>query len=145
RGRGRHFPALFGTNAMSGPGDKLTLTAKQQRGVLALLSKPTISKAAAEAGVSERCLRKWMQLEAFRTAVRAARQEMFETAVARLVKLAAAAVATLARGLKAAKDADKIRAADLLLRHGRDAVEVDDLARRVRELEQRLQLQGVKR
>ncbi len=48
------------------------------------------------------------------------------------------AVSALASGLKAPRPADQIRAADLLLQHGRAALELEDLAQRVQALEERL-------
>ncbi|HYT92750.1 MAG TPA: hypothetical protein VEL76_28800 [Gemmataceae bacterium] len=121
---------------MKGHGQKLTQ--KQETLIAALLTEPTYAKAAAKAGISEATLHRWLALPAFQEAFRTARRQVFQTAIARLQRLAARAVTTLARGLKAPRPADSIRAADLLLQHGRAALELEDLAQRVQNLEELL-------
>ena len=119
---------------MAGHGEKLTR--KQEQAIAALLQAPTLKKAAAACGVAEKTLRRWMQLPGFITAWRGARRQAFEAAVAELERHALRAVRTLAKNLKADRPSDQNRAADLLLGHRREYVELEDLARRVTDLEE---------
>ena len=48
---------------MTGHGEKLNR--KQEQAVVALLTEPTIAKAAEAIGVGEKSLRRWMNLEQF--------------------------------------------------------------------------------
>jgi hypothetical protein len=71
--------------------------AVRQRAILALLSEPTIGKAAERCGVGERTLRRWLTDDAlFQRQLAETRRAMFETAMNRLQPLAAQAVDTLA-------------------------------------------------
>ena len=47
----------------SGHGEKLTR--KKELAIVALLTEPTITKAASSAGISEATLRRWMRLDEF--------------------------------------------------------------------------------
>jgi hypothetical protein len=112
-----------------------SLTATQQLAITALLEERTLKAAAAACGVDERTLRRWLQSADFAEAFRTARGQVYKVAIARLQRLASRAVSALAKGLKAPRPADAIRAADLLLQHGRAALELEDLVARVEALE----------
>ncbi len=109
----------------------------QEKAIIALLAEPTIARAASNAGVGERTLHRWMREPRFARAYRAARREAFAQAIAGSHRLAAAAVQTLARIMvdPAAPYAARVQAAGTVLRFSRDAIELDDLAGRVDELE----------
>jgi hypothetical protein len=113
------------------------LTAKQDRAVAALLHEPTIGRAAAVAGVGERTLQRWMTEPVFRRAVLAARREAFGHAIGLTQKYAPVAVATLVKVMQdaAVTPGAKVTAAAVLLRFGREGIELDDLAERVEALE----------
>jgi hypothetical protein len=102
---------------MSGHGEKQTR--KQQAAIAALLTAPTIPAAAAQIGVNERTLRRWLQLPEFRAAYRQARRELLEGAINRMQSASGAAVDTLLAVATntEAKAADRLRAAGLLLDH----------------------------
>jgi hypothetical protein len=101
---------------MKGHGQKLTR--KQEALIAALLTEPTHSAAATEAGVSEATLHRWLRLPAFRTAYRRARRELVEGAVGRIQAATGQAVDTLlAVAREGAKDGDRVRAAVALLDH----------------------------
>src|SRR4051812_48329646 len=72
-----------------------SLTGKQERALLALLSQPTICAAAKAARVSERTLFAWLKLPLFATAYREARAEAVSQAVGRLQQASSEAVDTL--------------------------------------------------
>ena len=99
----------------------LNLAAEQGRAIDALLREPTLTRAAAAAGVSERTLRRWMVEPAFRSALLAARREAFGQAIGLTQRYAPVAVATLVKVMNdaAAGASAKVTAAGVLLRFGR--------------------------
>ena len=113
------------------------LTPRQGRAVEALLREPTATRAAAAAGVNERTLRRWSATPAFRSALLRARRDAFGQAVGLTQRYAPVAVATLVKVMQdpAAAPSAKVTAAAVLLRFGRDGVELDDLAARLDDLE----------
>jgi hypothetical protein len=79
-----------------------------------------------------------MSEHSFRSAVLAARREAFGHAIALTQKYAPVAVAALVKVLQDATvpPGAKVTAAAVLLRFGREGIELDDLAERVAALEQ---------
>ncbi|MBN1890345.1 MAG: hypothetical protein JW850_20290 [Thermoflexales bacterium] len=73
------------------------LTARQQKGVTALLATQTIGEAARLAGVSERTLTRWLAKREFRAAVDAACQDALGAVVRRLIAGRDTALDTLFR------------------------------------------------
>jgi hypothetical protein len=120
-----------------GPDDGLT--GKQGRAVEALLREPTAARAAALAGVNERTIRRWGREPAFRAALLRGRRDAFGQAVGLTQRYAPVAVATLVKVMQdpAAGASAKVAAAAVLLRLGREGVELDDLGERVERLEER--------
>ena len=94
----------------------------------ALLTEKTLGEAAAAAGVALRTLKGWLRTPAFQEAYRAARQEVLERTVARLLAVTGQAVATLERNLSCGKPGEQTRAAVAILEHAARGVEVLDLA-----------------
>ena len=91
---------------------------KQEALIASLLTEATHAAAAAQAGVSEATVQRWLHLPEFQTAYRQARRQLVEGAVGRIQAATGQAVDTLlavARG--GAKDADRVRAAVALLDH----------------------------
>ena len=113
------------------------LTPRQGRAVEALLREPTAARAAAAVGVNQRTLRRWSVTPAFRNALLRARREAFGQAVGLTQRYAPVAVATLVRVMNdpAAAPSAKVTAAAVLLKFGREGVELDDLAARLDDLE----------
>ncbi|CAN5861267.1 hypothetical protein BH11PLA1_BH11PLA1_18480 [soil metagenome] len=114
-----------------------SLTTRQQDAITALLIEPTVARAAEGVKVPLRTLYRWLQSPQFAQAYREARRMAFAHAVAQTQRCAPLAVNTLAR---IASDPDapahaRVAAAGTLLRFGREAMEVDDLAARVELLE----------
>lgn len=120
-----------------GPEDGLK--GRRGRGVEALLREPTQARAAVLAGVSERTLRRWCREPAFRAALLRARRDAFGQAVGLTQRYAPVAVACLVKVMQdpSAGASAKVAAAAVLLRFGRDGVELDDLGERVERLEER--------
>lgn len=114
------------------------LTPKQDQAIIALLNEPTIAKAATALGVSERTLHRWLEDETFHRAFRKARREAFAQAIAVTQRYAPMAVHTLAKVMTdtSVQASARVSAATNLLRFGREALELDDLAARIEALEQ---------
>ncbi|MFT5424663.1 MAG: hypothetical protein ACI89L_002460 [Phycisphaerales bacterium] len=113
------------------------LKRRYERAIVALLSYPTILKAAQAIGISERTLYLWMRRDDFSRAYRAARRDAYGQAVGLMQQYAAAAVQTLAQIMvnPKAPHTARVNAATTLLRNAREGIELDDLASRLAELE----------
>jgi hypothetical protein len=120
-----------------GAGDADKLTPKQQRAIAALLSAPTIRKAAEEVGVTDRTVHEWLRDRVFKAAYREAQRESFKHSIAITQKYMPHAVQTLVQ-IMADKDAPKnvrVTAALGLMKYGRESIELDDVVERVEKLE----------
>lgn len=113
------------------------LSAVQERAIIALLSQPSIAKAAESVGVHECTIRRWMKDPAFRKAYRDARAETHSQAMALVLRYEALAVNTLAKVMSdpSAPHSAKVSAAGLLMKQGHDVIELEDVAGRVEALE----------
>lgn len=120
---------------MGGHGAKLDR--KQEQAIAALLSQPTVEAAANAAGISEKTLKNWLALPEFQAAYRAARQDILDRTVVRLLAASGKAIDTLEANLCAPRPGDQIRAAQTILSHATAGVELLDLAERVKALEER--------
>ncbi|HEV7299823.1 MAG TPA: hypothetical protein VGN72_10695 [Tepidisphaeraceae bacterium] len=117
------------------------LSARQGRAIDALLQGQTITQVALAAGASRRAVHKWMHRPRFRAALLDARREAFGQAIGLTQRYAPVAVATLVKVMNdaGASANAKVAAAAVLLKFGREGIELDDLAVRVEVLEQALQ------
>jgi hypothetical protein len=111
---------------------------KQEEAIAALLTCPTILAAAAQVGVSERTLFRWLSDDAgFQASYREAKRSVVQHAMTRLQQAATAAVDTLEAIMG---DADKpsgsrVTAARSVLDLALKTVELEELAERVAVLE----------
>jgi hypothetical protein len=120
----------------TGHGEKLAR--KFELAIASLLDRPTIAEAAEAVGVDESTLRTWLKDPTFRDAYRQARAAILERTVSRLLAATVKAVEALERNLDAARAADQLKAASLILEHARRGVEVLDLVEEVQELKARV-------
>jgi hypothetical protein len=113
------------------------LNARQTQAVEALLREPTITRAATVAGVHERTLRRWLREVPFRTAVLVARRESFGQAIGLTQRYAPVAVGTLVKVMQdpTAAASARVGAAAVLLKFGREGIELDDVCERLDRLE----------
>jgi hypothetical protein len=113
------------------------LTAKQERAILALLSAPTISAAAANVGIGETTLYLWLKEPSFAAAYRDARREAVQHALGRLQEASSEAAEVLKTVMNDPKTPanNKIAAASKILDMSVKGVELDDLAARIAALE----------
>lgn len=114
-----------------------TLTAKQTRALLALLEHPTLRDAAKAIKVSETTLWRWTQEPEFKAAYMNARREAVKQSIAHLQSATGEAVTCLRDVMKSstASDSAKVSAARAVLELSLRAVEIEDLAERVKQLE----------
>jgi hypothetical protein len=121
---------------MAGNGGKLGR--KQEEAIIALLSQRNIEDAARAAGVGARTLIRWLKLPEFRVAYREARRAAFSQSIARLLQASSAATTTLLKIMldPASPASTRVRAADSVLDHAKQAIEIEDIEARVSELEQ---------
>lgn len=122
------------------------LSDKKRLGVEAILTTPTLVKAAQKVGVSEHTIHNWLADPEFRKALDQAHDEAFHQAVCRLKRLTLDAVNRLGAEMMAGTDADptgepcreRITAADKLLAHSLRFLEASEMRSRVAALEARL-------
>jgi transposase-like protein len=126
-------------------GDKLTPI--QERAIVALLSNSTIRRAAKAVGVDDGTLFRWLQDKDFHTAYRAARRETVTQAIARLQQASSEAVNTLREIVKDKKQPApaRVSAAKAILEFSIKAVELEDMADRIAEIEALLAAQPMKK
>jgi hypothetical protein len=127
---------------MAGQGHGEKLSRKQELAIAALLSSDTVGKAADAAGVAERTLRGWLQEPLFQDAYRAARRQVVEGTLTRLLALCGDAVDALKRNLTCGKPASEIRAALAVLEQTTKGLEATDLLAEIDALKRQLQLEG---
>jgi transposase-like protein len=125
---------------MTGHGSKFGR--KQEEAIAALLTQRNVDEAAKSVGIAPKTLLRWMQVPEFDTAYRKARRAAFSQSTARLQQATSAAVSTL---LKLMVDTStppsvRVRAADSVLDHAKQAIEIEDVEVRVAALEQAAEL-----
>lgn len=104
---------------------------------MALLNEPNIQKAAVVAEVGERTIYNWLKEDLFKAELRRARRESFTQAISMAQRYAPLAMTTLARiaADETAPHHARVSASVGVLRFGREAIELDDLAARLEILE----------
>src|SRR5260370_32633968 len=120
---------------MRGHGDKFGR--KMEQAIAALLTQRTQEEAARVAGVGIATLLRWQKLPEFQCAYREAKRAAFAQSIARLHQMSSAAVSTLGKIMvdTNAPASTRVRAADSILNHTTKAIEIEDIAARVAELE----------
>jgi hypothetical protein len=116
------------------------ISAKQERVIPALLSKPTLKEAAEASGVSEVTLWRWLREPAFQSRYREARRDAVEIAVATMQSDCAVAVRTLreiAEDTEAGATA-RVQAAKAILEQSIEAVQLTDVLERLEAIEKLL-------
>ncbi|HKD05895.1 MAG TPA: hypothetical protein VKB79_08330 [Bryobacteraceae bacterium] len=111
---------------------------KQEEAIAALLTQRNVEDAAKSVGIAPKTLIRWMQVPDFQTAYREARRAAFGQSIARLQQASSAAVSTLLKIMvdPNAPHSVRVRAADSVLDHSKQAIEIEDVEVRVAALEQ---------
>ena len=120
---------------MAGPGSKFTR--KREEAIAALLTQRNIEEAAKSIGIGTQTMLRWLKIPEFQTAYREARRAAFRQSIARLQQASTAAVSTLLKIMvdPNAPASTRVRAADSVLDHAKQAIEIEDIDVRVAELE----------
>ncbi|MDI9390034.1 MAG: hypothetical protein QM402_01665 [Synergistota bacterium] len=119
----------------------MELEPKQQQAIIALLTQPTITGAAASIGINPKTLHEWLKQPDFREAYAEARDQTMDQAITRLQQAISKAIDTLIAimGSDLAKDAARVTAARTILDMAFKAYELEQIAERLTKLEQRLE------
>jgi hypothetical protein len=115
------------------------LTPRKRRALAALLTEPTVKKAAVRAGVSRETLYKYLAVPEFQSALADAQSSVMQGVKARLAGLLGKSLDVLAGDLESSDVRHRQRAAALILGHYAGLAEFIDLAARVAALEQNTQ------
>jgi hypothetical protein len=123
---------------------KSDLTPKQEKAIGALLSHQTIDEAAQAASINRATVFRWLQQKEFHAAYMQARRESVKHAIARLQNRTSEAVEVLAEIMSDITNAPSARvsAAKTIIDYSIKAVEVEDLAERLAELESLFKIQA---
>lgn len=121
---------------MVGPGAKFTR--KKEEAIAALLTHRNIEEAAKAVGIGTQTLLRWLKVPEFEKSYREARRAAFAQSTARLQQATSAAVSTLLKIMvdPNAPASTRVRAADSILDHAKQAIEIEDIDVRVAALEQ---------
>ncbi len=94
------------------PGD---LTRRQEAAIVALIAEPTVARAAENAGVALRTLERWLSVDSFVAAYRAAAARTFDAALADVAAATSQAARTLRQSLDAESESVRLTAARAIL------------------------------
>jgi hypothetical protein len=116
------------------------LEKKREQAIAALLTTDTVCAAAAQIGVSERTLLRWLQEEAFQRAYRDARRQVVQHAIVRMQRCTGEAVDALSDVMTnpEASAGARVSAARSVLQFAMQAVQSEDLEARLATLEHHL-------
>src|ERR1035438_738815 len=125
---------------MGSPGSKFTR--KKEEAIAALLTHRSIEEAAKAIGIGTQTLLRWLKVPEFDAAYRQARRAAFSQSTARRQQATSAAVSTLLKIMvdTGAPPSVRVRAADSVLDHAKQAIEIEDVEVRVAALEQAAKL-----
>src|ERR1017187_10374615 len=117
-------------------------TRKKEEAIAALLSQRNIEEAAKSIGVGTQTMLRWLKIPEFDAAYRQARRAAFSQSTARLQQATSAAVSTLLKVMvdPSSPPSVRVRAADSVLDHAKQAIEIEDVEVRVAALEQAAKL-----
>lgn len=110
---------------------------KKERALGALLTESTLGAAAKVAGISESTLWRWLKEQEFAEAYRELKREAVGQAVTRLQQISCQAVETLRTIMLNKKSPASVRvsAAKSIIEMAVKSVEIEDISRRLEELE----------
>ena len=115
---------------------------KQEEAIAALLTQRNVDEGAKSIDVSPKTLLRWMQVPEFDAAYRQARRAAFSQSTAPLQQATSAAVSTLLKVMvdPSSPPSVRVRAADSVLDHAKQAIEIEGVEVRVAALEQAAEL-----
>jgi hypothetical protein len=109
---------------------------RKEAAVAAVLSCRTLEEAARTIGIGATTLARWMKNPQFQAECREARNAAVSQANARIQQSSGAAAATIVKIMLSAdaKDSIRLRAAELVMSHSKDA-QIEDIEARLRDVE----------
>ena len=118
------------------------LGGKKEAAILALLSSRSVEDAARTANVPLRSLYRWLKEPEFESAYREAKRVAFGQAIARLQQGTPAAASVMLKLMvdPAVPASTRLKAADCVFTHAKNAIELEDVEARVTALESSAQL-----
>jgi len=122
-----------------GHGEKLSR--KHEQAITALLTQPTIGKAAGEVGINEVTLWRWMKIPDFIEAYREVKSQAVSQAIAKLQQASGEAVETLRTIMTDIESPtpSRVTAAKSIIEMALKAVEIEDIIKRVEALEETIE------
>jgi hypothetical protein len=114
------------------------LTKKMTMAIAALITEPSMEKAAISLGMSSKTLSRWLALPHFDMAYEAACNQVLTQTVARLQRARVKAVATLERNMDCGLPAVENRAASEILHHSTKAKDDLEFEARMARIEEQL-------
>lgn len=122
----------------TGHGEKASR--KKEALICALLVEPTVDQAAKKVGIGTTTAFRWMQDPLFQEGYREAKRQAVSQAISQLQRASAEAVNTLREIMNniEAPSASRVTAARTVLDSALKAVELEDLAERIKKLEESL-------
>ena len=113
------------------------LGGKKEAAILALLTSRNVEDAARAAAVPPRTLYRWINEPEFDKAYRRAKRSAFGQALARLQQGSSAAATTMLKIMvdPAVPASTRLRAADCVFTHAKNAIEIEEIEARVGALE----------
>ena len=120
---------------MVGHGEKLSR--KQDQVITALVTCASITEAAAQCGLADVTLRRWLKQEPFQAAYRDARRAVVQHAIAQVQRATGEAVETLRSVMQDAEApaSARVSAAKAILETALKGIDIDDLEVRIAALE----------
>ena len=119
-------------------GFQSSLTPKQEKAIMALLTEPTIKKVAELVGVGESTLYRWFQEDEFNQAFRDARKRTFPQSISHLQQATTTAVYTLKEIMEnsEASSSSRVTAAKTVIEMAYRAYEMEDLSAEIEEIKE---------
>ena len=120
---------------MRAHGEKLSR--KQEQTIAALLTCDSITAAAAQCGIAEATIHRWLKDDGFQSAYREDRRAVMQHAIVQVQRATAEAVATLRSVMQDSESpaSARVSAAKAILETAVKAVELEDLEARIAALE----------
>lgn len=118
--------------------DLQNLTEKQKKAIPLILEAPSISEGCRKAGISRVCFYEWLKDPVFKAAFARQRQELVDLALHELKTSASEAVGVLRGLLKAEGESIRLRTAQAILENVLKSIELENIEKRVEELERKL-------
>lgn len=123
---------------MARNGNEKTLTPKQRGAIAALLTEPSVSRAAKVTGIGERTLHRWLKEDgAFIAELRTAEATLDAETMRRLATIQAKALDAIEQALDSpdASHSERLRAAEMVLAQRAKLRELNDIEERLSALE----------